>query len=291
MAKILGVGIATLDIINSVGDFPAEDSEVRALEQNIRRGGNVTNTLAILSQLGHQCYWAGTLANESDTQLITSDLERYKINIEYANTFNTGKIPTSYITLNQSNGSRTIVHYRDLPELSFNDFKKIDLSEIDWIHFEARNIEHTLQMLQYTKANYPELRISIEFEKNRTNISDLYSYADVLIFSKSYCINLKQYDPVNFINNLNRSLTNKTIVVPWGEDGSYGSTDSSKVIYLPAISNKAIIDTVGAGDTFNAGIINSEIKGDDLKNGLIKSNKLASYKISNFGFDISNYDE
>ena len=36
MARILGVGIATLDIISTVQRYPAEDGEVRAIAQ--RRG-------------------------------------------------------------------------------------------------------------------------------------------------------------------------------------------------------------------------------------------------------------
>ena len=50
MAQILGIGIATLDIINEVDGYPVEDSEQRALAQRQRTGGNVTNTLTVLRQ-------------------------------------------------------------------------------------------------------------------------------------------------------------------------------------------------------------------------------------------------
>ena len=59
MAHVLAVGVATLDIINEVESYPPEDGEVRALAQAIRRGGNASNTLVVLSQLGHSCEWAG----------------------------------------------------------------------------------------------------------------------------------------------------------------------------------------------------------------------------------------
>jgi hypothetical protein len=51
MAKILGIGIAALDIINTVDGYPNEDAEVRAINQRVCRGGNATNTLVVLSQL------------------------------------------------------------------------------------------------------------------------------------------------------------------------------------------------------------------------------------------------
>ena len=151
MAKILAVGIATLDIINTVERYPLLDGETRALSQHKTRGGNATNTLAVLSQLGHQCYWAGVLIDETDTQLIRKDLALYNIDISGCQKAANGKMPTSYITLDQQTGSRTIVHFRDCPEYGFASFKALDLAAYDWIHFEGRNITETRLMLQYLK--------------------------------------------------------------------------------------------------------------------------------------------
>ena len=111
MPRILAVGIATVDIINEVDTYPAEDAELRALSQLVRRGGNATNTLVVLSQLGNQCVWGGVLADEHDAPVVLDELEQYDINIDYCPRIARGKLPTSYITLSRSSGSRTIVHY------------------------------------------------------------------------------------------------------------------------------------------------------------------------------------
>ena len=50
------------------------------------------------------------------------------------------KLPTSCVVLNLTSGSRTIVHYRNLPELVLEDFVKVDLSPFSWIHFEVHAI-------------------------------------------------------------------------------------------------------------------------------------------------------
>ena len=115
---ILAVGIATLDIINHVVVYPHEDDEVRALRQSVRRGGNATNSLVVLSQLGYDCHWAGTLSDETDSRLILEDLARYAVDCRHVRRYRTGKVPTSYVLLSEATGSRTIVHYRDLPEYS-----------------------------------------------------------------------------------------------------------------------------------------------------------------------------
>ncbi len=119
---ILAVGIATLDIINHVVVYPHEDTEVRAIGQSIRRGGNATNSLVVLSQFGHDCSWAGTIADESDNRKILEDLAQYNIDISRIRYYPGGKVPTSYVLLSEETGSRTIVHYRDLPEYQATDF-------------------------------------------------------------------------------------------------------------------------------------------------------------------------
>lgn len=289
MAKILGIGIATLDIINYVSDYPVEDSEIRSTGQRITRGGNITNTLTVLSQLNHQCYWAGTLADEPDAETIKNDLKRSSINTQYVQIHPNGKVPTSYILLNEKNGSRSIVHYRDLPELTFEHFKTIPLEQFNWVHFEGRNIDQTKLMLEYLNDYDTEIASSIEFEKHRQGIEDLYPLSNTLIFSKEYCLAVSGNDPETFLKGLHKTYPNKTLILAWGDKGSYGVNKGQDVVFSPAIKQLNVVDTIGAGDTFNAGIIDSCIKAKSLIDTLEASNKLASYKISVSGFDISNY--
>ncbi|WP_246345142.1 PfkB family carbohydrate kinase [endosymbiont of Lamellibrachia barhami] len=137
--RILSVGIATLDIINTVAAYPSEDEELRTLEHRVARGGNATNTLVVLSQFGHACSWAGTIADEPDSRYILDDLTRYGVDLSLVVHHASGKVPTSYVVLSRENASRSIVHYRDLPEYSAVDFSTVNPAEFDWIHFEGEN--------------------------------------------------------------------------------------------------------------------------------------------------------
>lgn len=286
MAKLLGVGIATLDIINTITEYPDEDSEIRAESQAIKRGGNATNSLVVLSQLGHQCYWTGTLANETDVKHIIQDLDKYQINHQYAKTYASGKVPTSYILKNKNNGSRSIVHYRDLPELPYNTFKDIPLESFDWIHFEGRNIDQTLMMLQLVKKSSPHLTCSLEIEKQRDNIEDLIPYADIIIFSKAYCLQSPYKTAEKLLREMQLNYPDKTLILAWAENGSYAISPDNDLIHSPAEKPLSVIDTLGAGDTFNAGIINALIENHSLEQALHYANQLASLKISVNGFEL-----
>lgn len=285
MARILAVGNATLDIINIVDGYPAEDMEVRASAQQIRRGGNAANTLVALSQLGHHCSWAGTLANEPDGSLILADLAHYQIDTSAVHTVAQGKVPTSYVALNKRNGSRTIVHYRDLPEYSHSDFAQIDLSNLDWIHFEGRNIDELRQMIERVQKLHPALHVSLEVEKVRPGIESLFSYASVLLFSKEFTRHHGYQEALPFLASLHERGTRAQLVCAWGELGAFALDTQGNRLHAAAHPPAQVVDTLGAGDVFNAGIIDALVRGSDLAAALDDATRLAGKKCGIYGLD------
>ncbi len=284
MAHILGVGIATLDIINYLDQYPAEDSEVRASAQKISRGGNVSNSLAILRQLGEQCDWCGVLADDSGSQIIRQALARDEIALCHCQIESSGTTPTSYIILNRLNGSRTIVHYRDLPELSFNHFAQCDLTRYQWVHFEGRAIDQTVQMLQHLKQQQPQLPCSLEIEKPREGIEALFPYAELLLFSRHYAEASGHKSATSLLKAVQPLAPRAQLVCAWGGDGAYAIEPKGKVFHAPAFAQSHIIDSLGAGDTFNAGMIHNCLAGHSLAVALHNSNRLAGLKCSQQGY-------
>lgn len=290
MARILTVGIATLDIINTVDGFPAEDAEVRATAQVVSRGGNASNTAVVLSQLGHDCAWAGCLADDASSDVIRADLESFGVAMSAVFHVVDGRAPTSYVTLNQQNGSRTIVHYRDLPEYNFAQFQKIDLSEFDWLHFEGRNVSETRAMIDYAKQCSPELPISVELEKPRPAIEILCAGADLLLYSRGYVqqIQVQQgklagKDPAAFLHAQHRVLPASEHTCTWGGEGAWGIDRSGELFHSPALSLPQVVDTLAAGDTFNAGMIHGKLAGLGLQQALSEACRLAGEKCAQQG--------
>lgn len=285
MARILAVGIATLDIINLVEDYPPEDAEIRALEQEMRRGGNATNTLVVLSQYGHTGSWAGTLADEPDARLIRADLARHNIDITAVELLPRGKVPTSYITQSQRTGSRTIVHYRDLPEYSLEHFRAIDLSRFDWVHFEGRNVEVTRQMLERLKKQRPDLPCSLEIEKPRPDIEQLLPYPDVLLFSRAYARARGFQRAEGLFERVRPQAPRAQLVCGWGEGGAYARDLDDRAYHTPAFRPPRLVDTLAAGDVFNAGIIHGLVRKRPLELTLIEAARLAGRKCGQQGIE------
>jgi len=259
MTYILAVGIATVDIINTTNGFPREDDEVRALHQEIRRGGNATNAAVVLSQLGHQCEWIGCLAGDTSAKLIIDDLDTYGIDHSHCETHDQGVTPTSYITLNQKNGSRTIVHYRDLPELSAATFNNVSLDHFNWIHFEGRNVSETAQMLSCTKSKNRTIPVSIEIEKQRDNLTALFNSADIYFFSKAFATENNNFSNAEeFLRHYRNLIAEALLICTWGSEGAF-ALDNDTLYFSAAPAVSTVVDTIGAGDTFIAGFIHATL--------------------------------
>ena len=284
MGKILVVGNVTLDLIHSVDHYPAEDEEVRASAQRRQRGGNAANTACVLAQHGHRVSFAGTLADDANGQYLGAELAREGVDLSYCQVIPASVCPLSCITHNQQSGSRTIVHYRDLPEYAATMFATIPLSEYDWFHFEGRNLEQTrlmLELLQRVRIDQP---ISIEFEKARPGIEQLFAYADVLLFSRAFAEARACTDAGQLFARVPQ-LDSAILVCSWGELGAFARSPEGAVIHQAAQRVSQICDSVGAGDTFNAGVIHSLLSGQRLQMALAYANELAAKKLRQVGFD------
>lgn len=284
MSHILTVGIATLDIINLVDHYPAEDEEMRAVDQHIESGGNAANTASVLAQYGHKVDFAGTLAHEPDGYRIEQQLKAKHVATGFCQHVKKGKAPTSYITLNQQTGSRTIVHYRDLPEYDYQHFHQIPLEEFDWFHFEARNVSEVRRMLVETQQRRVDQPISLEVEKEREEIDSLLPLADILLFSRVFVTSRGFDKPAAFFDAMRSHIPEAILVCTWGDQGAWARDRNNRDYHAPACPPPEIIDTLGAGDTFNAGLIHAMVSGLTLAEALVHACQLAGKKVGQHGF-------
>ena len=258
---------------------------MRALSQQVRRGGNCTNTLVVLAQLGHSCAWGGVLPDATATEGATADLHRHGIDLGPCQRILGGTLPSSYITLSRHSGSRTIVHYRNLPEYGFEAFSAIDLSGYDWLHFEGRNVPETRRMLEWAQVHRPGTPRSVEVEKSRPDIESLFPGADILLFSHQYARSRGFDEARPFLEAIHREAPRQTLVCAWGDQGAAGLSAGGALCASPAFPPPRVVETLAAGDVFNAGIIDALVRRKALADALRAACRLAGHKCGQEGLE------
>lgn len=278
--RVLGVGVATLDLINEVACYPQEDGEVRALTQRRSRGGNAANTLDLLTQLGHRCRWLGTLGDDAAAAFIRADLRGRGIDLTHSVRVAGGATPTSYVALSQATGSRTIIHHRDLRELRADDFARVPLSDLDWIHFEGRDPRETRGMLARARRDAPGARRSVELEKDRPGIDALLEGPDVLLISRAFVTARlgSAADPAETLLALAGNTSAPLLVLGWGAQGAWLYEQGQPPQHCPTEPPARLRDTLGAGDVLNAGVIDGLIRGLLPRDAVTRAVRLAGIK-------------
>uniref|UniRef100_A0A8C2L877 Ketohexokinase n=1 Tax=Cricetulus griseus TaxID=10029 RepID=A0A8C2L877_CRIGR len=291
--QILCVGLVVLDIINVVDKYPEEDTDRRCLSQRWQRGGNASNSCTVLSLLGARCAFMGSLAPGHVADFLVADFRRRGVDVSQVAWQSQGDTPCSCCIVNNSNGSRTIILYdTNLPDVSAKDFEKVDLTRFKWIHIEGRNASEQVKMLQRieqfnSKQPLPQrVRVSVEIEKPREELFQLFGYGEVVFVSKDVAKHLGFQSAAEALRGLyGRVKKGATLICAWAEEGADALDPEGQLLHSDAFPPPRVVDTLGAGDTFNAAVIFSLSKGNSMQEALRFGCQVAGRKCGLQGFD------
>lgn len=144
-------------IVQRVPHYPVEDGKLRASSLTRRRGGNCANTFEVLQQLvdlgGHTSDEPGVpplrlvsvLPNKASDAVTLMANSLHGVNLDYCvHRPEAQEAASSFIIKSEATGSRTIVSYNGLPEITVEEFieKTNQMSENveetrGWFHFEV----------------------------------------------------------------------------------------------------------------------------------------------------------
>ena len=128
------------------------------------------------------------------------------------------------------------------------------------------------------------IRISLEVEKPRSGIEALFDLPDLLLFSPDYARTKGFSDAQGLLGSLPRPAV---ATCTWGERGAWAVDRDGSLLHAAAPVLHRVVDTVGAGDVFNAAILHALADGQSLDRALPAAVALASAKCSRDGLALS----
>ncbi|XP_040890179.1 ketohexokinase isoform X7 [Toxotes jaculatrix] len=291
--KILCVGLVCLDIISVVDKYPEEDTDRRCLSQRWQRGGNASNSCTVLSLLGASCAFMGSLSAGPVADFIMADFARRAVDVSAVVWQVHGQTPCACCVVCQSNGSRTVVlSDTNLPDVTAQDFSRVDLRQFKWIHWEGRNAEEQVKMIQQVvefNSSLPQqqrITISVEIEKTREKLYQLFPHGDVVFVSKDVARHFGFQSAEAALRGLySRVKQGAVLICAWAEDGADALGPDGLVVHSDAFPPEALVDTLGAGDTFNAAVIYALSNGGRLQDALTFGCRVAGRKCGFHGYD------
>ncbi|KAF2007586.1 Ribokinase-like protein [Amniculicola lignicola CBS 123094] len=279
MAKhIIAVGAIYIDTILTLPHFPAEDEKLRASKYVRRRGGNCGNAFEVLQQLVEddiKLHLISVFPNRASADYAFIR-DSFKVSVDLSLSIhrdNSQVASSCYVFKSQETDSRTIVNYTELKDMQCHEF--IDavckLSPAQdafegWFHFEGRTPDTLVECVKELRLipQYSGFKISVELENpSRVGLELVAAEADAVFFSRAWAEARGFKSAVECLKqNMAATKEHALLCCTWGAAGASAvQKDGGEGIWCsvpawkPELENQSVVDTVGAGDTFIAGML------------------------------------
>lgn len=288
MFKVLAIGDAMLDVVVKIDGPVNFDSDTRA-EISTHSGGAGANTAAWLAKLGIESHFVGRVGADSAGDLFRSELERSGVS------FHSKAAPVSHtgsvVVIVGGDGARTMfpdagandeIRAADLPDLS--DFDAIYLSGYSLFNPTAHR--EVLAMIARVRECGKRLffdpaSVGIIQEFGVAAALELLANFDLVSLNEDEAYALtgasKREDALGLLLErapivaLKRGAAGAELAIRGGEKWSH------------AAQQVQVVDTTGAGDAFNAGLLAGWVAGGDLSAALTAAISSASECVANIG--------
>ena len=130
--------------------------------------------------------------------------------------------------------------------------------------------------------------LSLEVEKERPYLDQLFPFPDVIFFSRAFAEKRGYGDPEVFLQVAHQWAPQAVLVLGWGASGAYFKESPEHTVQMVSAEPiSGVVDSIGAGDTLIAGVIHARANqaSPDWQAAVTFGVRLAERKIQQFGFD------
>jgi sugar/nucleoside kinase (ribokinase family) len=242
----LFIGLITLDLIYLSESPPQNNQKLVAHDYTVAAGGPATNASVTFSYLGNKSQILGVLGSHPMTQLITTDLENYQIEIIDLDSNKQTSPPVSSIIVTQSTGERAVISINAVKtQADINSIPTNILENIDLILIDGHQMAISKIIAENAKSKH--IPVVIDGGSWKPGFEEILPFVDYAICSANFypphCQNKE--DIFHYLQGLNIPH----IAITQGEKPiEYISNNQRGLI---PVSKIKVIDTLGAGDIFH----------------------------------------
>lgn len=283
---IIGLGEVVVDWVAEIPGFPKPDEKIDALSENYFSGGVTANYLVAVARLGCSCGFIGAVGDDLYGDFLIKDFKNENVDISSIIKKRGKKTPINFVFI--AKGEKTIIQSPHMynTKLKISDLDESYIAEANLLHTTMIHPDLTKKAIEIAKKH--DIRVSIDLEpqiaqKEWKVLKKMILKADILIPNKE---GAKLITKCNTPEKAAKSLIKKGIpivVITLGSKGALVTTTEFQK-KIPAFKVDNIIDTTGAGDTFNGALsVAYWIKKMNLEKSIIYANAAAALKIQKLG--------
>jgi len=268
---VVVVGELNVDLIlNNIDSFPEMGKEKLAGNMDMILGSSSAIFASNLSSLGAKVAFIGKIGTDSFGDLVLESLEKKGVDTKMI--IRDPALATgATIILNFGEDRAMVTHPGAMDHLMIDDVSEEYLRNAQHLHFSSaflqpgikKDLSHLFKM-----AKNLGLTTSLDSqwdpaEKWDLDLKNILPYINVLLPNQKEAIFLTDSKNIDQALNTLDTFGSEIVAVKMDNQGSLVRQNGNNN-KLPAFLNKDVVDSIGAGDSFNAGFIFKYIQGKDL---------------------------
>lgn len=268
---VLVVGELNVDLIlNQVAQFPEIGKETLADHMTLTLGSSSAIFASNLSTLGTRVAFAGKLGHDNFGDHIISCLKSREVNTDHI--IRSVKHATGATIVLNFGEDRAMVTYQgamkylslhDIPEDAFKQCRHLHLSSV---FLQTGLAKDLVSLFSKAKANGMTTSVDPQWdpaEEWDIQIETLLPLVDVFMPNIKELCALTNTDTLQDGLHVLKPFAN-IVVVKNGREGAY-LWDGKDLIHQVPFLNKEVVDSIGAGDSFDSGFIHQFLQGKSLR--------------------------
>ncbi|MCP4704841.1 MAG: hypothetical protein GY865_09550 [candidate division Zixibacteria bacterium] len=274
----LGLGIAPVDILMQLKDYPKAGGKADAEKTTIQGGGPIPTAMVTLSRLGKKPALLSAVGDDVFGKFAIDELKNEKVD---SSLIVLKKKPSAFAVgwVEKKSGRRSIVLDMDIA-VNPNDIKINKLPKVRSIHIDGRYMPACLKLARWAKKH--KVPIFMDVGSIRNDVSALFPLVDHLICSDDFALPYTKTKNVKSAIEKLLNICNGTIVVTSGTKGSIGFEENTGFARQKAFKVNAI-DTTGAGDVYHGAYIFGFLSGMSLKDRMRTASAASAIKCTKPG--------
>ncbi|HHC6592913.1 TPA: carbohydrate kinase family protein [Vibrio parahaemolyticus] len=265
---VLAVGDANVDMTLKVDRLPKQDDKVLGIKIAEQVGGTVANSACVCGSLGLK---TATLARVADDKYGVKVLDEYvKYNVDLKFVFQPkGYEQSTAIIMLDDSGEKSLI-FVPSSSYEFNDeLVVVAVASSRYLYTMPGNLDKFKEIAEIAKSNATKVVVDIEptIVNQDGDLDIILTDADLVYFNKEgFKKATGKGVSKDALVSMVESYQLDGVVVTLGKDGAIAFVNGEYASYSGF--NVPVVDTTGAGDTFNASFLYTQINKMPLSTGL-----------------------
>ncbi|MFF5909016.1 ribokinase [Staphylococcus cohnii] len=275
MGNIIVIGSASIDLVVKTDILPNVGETVMGESFFTNPGGKGANQAVAAARLSDHVYMIGAVGDDDNGQQILSNLNNNNVNTAYMDVIENEASGTAHITLFDDDNRIIVVPAANNYVTPDKVIPKLDFFEAgDIIVMQHEIPEETIkEVVDYAQKH--KMRVML-------NPAPFHSLDKEIIEKVNWLTPNESESELLFEHKVDQALMMypKKLIVTKGASGALFYSDSQQLVKG---YKKQVVDTTGAGDTFNGALAVALIENKSLEEAVNFANLAASFSVTGLG--------